>query len=433
MASLASLPQELVDMILDDLKPADLGKVRQLSRDHNARFQGLFWHLVFHPLKINLSTACIERLIRLEGCPVTSQIQSLAVFPHFSEDLKISRTTSLLTKAFASLSNLKFVMINVHRHASGFDFWKPVMDAIIKSKRTTVEYIQGPGCGIQMSKFKFSPNQIKGYTTTFTNLKSLDIKASVQVERAHISEEFWSFIEKIGTNLENLTVSTGRTAETISTPNSHGGYLPQNFNLPKLKELKLCDVSVTPMDLKKLLRNADLEAIDISRCRMADPKKNWFEVVKFLRDNRLEKVKKLELMLSAYYVCHGGDSYDLPNLTINGECSWTSEGNNCRVMLRSGLLNHYVAHKNLWDELGKHDGIDNFWASLTNNKWTSKRATRWKRLETANIIYRSEVEEHRYAGHGDYGDDTHQEIEDEYERKVMDINAEVDSECEGIE
>ncbi|KAK6526963.1 hypothetical protein TWF281_010159 [Arthrobotrys megalospora] len=422
MASLVSFPQELVDMIFNDLTPADIGKVRRLSKDYNARFGGLYWYLVFRNLRIDLRPSCVERLIQTgERCEVAPEIQHITVHPHPMQELSVSQITPLLAKAFSVLPNIRTIEFSITYGSAGFEYWKPVMDGIIKSKRNTVETVKGPARGIQMSKFKFSANQLKGYQTTFSNLRTLDITASVQFEYGPVAEGFWSFIEKIGSKIEDLTVRTTRTASTIPSPNSHGGYLPRTFSLPKLKKLKLVETAVTPKDMKKLV-NRDIEAIDISPCRSRSLAWDWFEIAKDFRDSRLERLQKLRLFLSTY---DGDDSYDLPKITIDG--SWISEENICRVELRSGNTKRYVTHKSLWNELETHDEVSEFWTSLTNGKWTSNRATRWKRLQSAYDTYKYE----KNRAYNDWG--RQRGAREQYDATVDQINAEVDSDCEGVE
>lgn len=328
------------------------------------------------------------------------------------------------------LPDIRKIEIDVAYGTGGFGYWKPVIDAVIRSKSKTVEAVSGPRCGIQMSKFKFSALQMKGYQTTFANLKTLDLTLAVQCERADLAEQFWSFIEKIGNNVEDLTVRTTRTSRNTPTPNAHGGYLPKEFNLPKLKALKLVDVAVTPMDLKKLLKNVATEAIVISQCWMRNPKEDWFEVVKHLRYGNFDKIKELRLALSGHY---GSDNYDLPNLVIESKGDWRNEGNNCKVTLRSGLSKQYVTHKNLWHEIGATFETDWFWDSLTNSKWTSLRTTRWKRLQTAYETHRSAMAKLGYGYASDI--DTYKAaiVQEQYDRTVREIKAEVDSDCEEVE
>ncbi|KAK6508362.1 hypothetical protein TWF506_010456 [Arthrobotrys conoides] len=422
MASLASLPQELVDMIFDDLSPTNIGKVRLISRDHNARFKGLFWYHVFQPLQIDLRPSCVERLTELgDDFEVASHIHDITIQPRRHQELKVSLITPLLTKAFVGLPHIKNIDIKVAYGTNGFDYWKPVMDAVIKSKRRTVEGISGPRAGIQMSKFKLSESQMKGYHNTFINLKSLDITVSVQCERPGLTERFWSFIENIGNQMERLTMRTTRTSTSIPLPNVYGGFLPVNFNLPKLKELRLVDVAVTPMDLKKLLGNVEMEVIDISQCRMMNPKVDWFEVLKHLRDGNFTKIKELRFMISSQ---HGSELYDLPNLLIDINGDWTSGGDSCRVILRSGLAKHDTVQKNLWDELGANDDQDEFWSSLTDSKWTLPRATRWKRLQIATETYRSAMSRLGYVYSSEYDGQQAWIVQEEYDRKAAEIREE---------
>ncbi|KAF3278167.1 hypothetical protein TWF970_004623 [Orbilia oligospora] len=422
MASLASFPQELVDMIFSDLGPTHLGKVRLLSRFHNARFKNLFWYLVFQTLQIDLRPSCVERLILLgKGPEVASMIQNIIVRPQQGQDLKVSQITPLLTKAFAGLPDIKSIDIQVPRGTNGFDYWKPIMDAAIKSKRGTVESITGPKCGMQMSKLKFSTAQTIAYQNAFINLKNLDITVSVQYERPELAEKFWTWIERIGSQMERLTIKTTRTSHNMPSPNDHGGFLPRNFSLPKLKALKLIDAAVTPNDFKKFFGNVDMEVVDISQCRMKNPKVNWFKILKHLRNGNLNKIRELRFSISSR---HGSGLYDLPNLLIDVNSDWTSEGNSCKVKLHSGLSGFYNTQKNLWDELGATDDQDDFWGSLTNSKWTLPRTTRWKRLQIATEEYRFAVSKLVSVFSSEHEPQEAFEVQQEYDTKVARLQEE---------
>ncbi|KAF3172652.1 hypothetical protein TWF788_009413 [Orbilia oligospora] len=327
MASLASLPQELVDMILSDLGPAHLGKVRLLSRFYNARFKNLFWYLVFQTLQIDLRPSCIERLILLgKGPEVASVIQNIIVRPQKGQDLKVSQITPLLTKAFAGLPDIKSINIQVPHGTGGFDYWNRLWMLLLRS-----------------------------------------------------------------------------------------------FGLPKLKALKLVDAAVTPNDFKKLFGSVDLDVVDISQCRMKNLKVDWFEILKHLRNGNINKIKELRFVISSY---HGSELYDLPNLRIDVNSDWTSEGNSCKVTLHSGLSGFYNTQKNLWDELGTTDDQDEFWSSLTNSKWTLPRTTRWKRLQIATEEYRSTVSKLVSVLSSEHDPHEAFEVKQEYDTKVARLQEE---------
>ncbi|KAK6512267.1 hypothetical protein TWF481_001157 [Arthrobotrys musiformis] len=431
MASLASLPREIVDMVFSNLTYSDIGSVRLVSRDYDCRFRGIFWYLIFHRFHINLQTSLIQRLIEAgEGCALAvSQIEYLIIHPHGDEELECSVITPLLAKALARMPSLRSVEIAVdygmgrtefvsgwENKINGFEYWKPVVDAIVESKITTVESITGPKSGMKMHRLEFSPEEVGGVL---------------------------GFIAGIGGCIEDLTVRVILHSEGPRTPDAPVGYVPKEFNLPKLRRLTLVGVTVTPTDLKEILKSAGVEKIYIKKCDMGDPKKDWFEVIKNLRHGGLRQIKELRLRMRTR---RGENDYDLPKLTFSSDKDWTNRGDTCRVALRSGLQKRYVVtHKNLWNEAGTSSDADQFWDSLTNLKWKSKRATRWKRMQTvcdehscdmSGIIATADWSEHDWSEDDQYHpiyETRYQEAREKYVRAMGELHAEVDSDCEGFE
>ncbi|KAK6519898.1 hypothetical protein TWF506_000193 [Arthrobotrys conoides] len=432
--SLISLPQELVDMIFtEDFRISDLANVRLLSRDHNARFKGYLWDRtqVFKSVRTILSPERINKLIAAAtGSEILPYLQHLTVHTTYwyttrgHRDEKIDpQVVPLLAKAFSTLTALKTVEVEVENGTNAVIFWKPTIDAIIASGNTTIETIKGPNAAIQMSKFKSlaTAKLLRGYKTTFCNLKTLEIRTSCQIENSAATAQFWSVIAAMGAKLEDLTVENTRVSfRDDPTPDNSNSYQPKNFELPELKRLKLVDVAVTSNDLKALLGNSNgIEAIDLIECRMPNEKNDWFEVLRYLRSERFPRLSSLYLVMSA---CYDETSYDLPELSIEGD--WTTQ--DCSVILPSGKPEKYIFEKNLWTELGKHKKANNFWDSITNNKWKSKQTTRWKRRRIIEEEWKLSM---RQFGHPDYIDDDDpwvQSVNDNYQEQLDLLAAEED-------
>ncbi|KAK6358638.1 hypothetical protein TWF730_007961 [Orbilia blumenaviensis] len=425
--SLVSLPPELVDLIFaEGLKTPDLGKVRLLSKDYNARFKAQFWYRVFNPVRIYLTTKSIERLIT-----TSAQSEALPYMQHViisrsqsaHEEPKNPQIVQLLAKAFSALTHLKTVEINILRGTDAIDYWKPIINAIIESGKTTIEVIKGPHAAIQMSKFKTitTAKLLGNYRTAFCNLRSLEIRTSVQLESPAATAHFWSLIAAMGSKLEDLTVGNTRMSfREDPKPGPSKTYQPKLFALPELKRLKLDGVAISAKDLKALLQNsAGVEAIDITNCRMPNESVDWFEFLTYLKDHRFPKLRQLNLAMSA---CYKGTSYELPKLRVDGD--WVME--DCIVTLPSGKTDDYLFRKNLWNELEAHHDMDGFWDSLTDLKWTSKQATRPKRRR---IIEDEWMLEMRAFGDPERYEDGDSEVEwvnNKYEQQLDLLDAEAD-------
>ncbi|KAK6352245.1 hypothetical protein TWF730_009076 [Orbilia blumenaviensis] len=389
MASLASLPQELVDMIFSDLLLHEIGKVRGISKDHNERFKHLFWHKAFDTIHTTLKVQTLERLLGIaKGADDELQryLQHIIIHPIESyNEVKHPKVKSLLTRIMGALPCLKTVEFDIRmRWSHVFDHWRPVMDAILASRRQTVEVIKGPRAGLAMSSLNLREKQLIAYENTFTNLKSLEITTSVQTERADVTFAFWSWVMVIGDKLEDLAVAGYRSTSIHQPkPDAEGRFLPSRFNLPNLKNLELVDVCLTLKDMKVMLRNTDkIESINISGCIAEDNRPSYFfKLLKYLQTRGANKLQYLELPMWGYH--DGIVIYELPNLTLTG--NWTDEKTMCKVELNIEKLRYsgvhtYTCEKSLWKELGKYETTKEFWDSMTDNKWMSKEITNWKKL-----------------------------------------------------
>ncbi|KAK6523516.1 hypothetical protein TWF281_001497 [Arthrobotrys megalospora] len=388
MASLVSIPQELVDMIFADLTTKEIGRVRWLSKDYNERFKGAFWYKVFELIRVNLKPASLERLFKLVrgGGEVNQYLQHIIFRPVESyNELKDPKVKQLLFKIMSILPNLRTVEFDIsQRSSNAYDHWKPVMDAIIASKRQTVETITAPRCGLAMSSFNFRENQLEAWENTFTNLTYLEVSTSVQWERADVTFAFWSWVMVIGGKLEVLRVLGHRSNSlTDPKPDGEGRFLPSTFNLPELKTLDLVDVCLALKDMKVMLRNTHkIESISLSGCVPETKRPSYFfKILKFLRNKRAERLEFLELSLGGYY--NQIVAYELPTIILRK--NWTDEKTMCNVELNRERNEYahvvpYNCQKSLWKELEEHDTTKGFWDSLTDGKWMSRDVTKWKKL-----------------------------------------------------
>ncbi|KAK6510169.1 hypothetical protein TWF481_004883 [Arthrobotrys musiformis] len=417
MASLLSLPQELVNMIFSDLPPRYraplIGKMRLVSKDYNDRFQDLFWYTLCQNFRINLTTAAFNRLLELiedsksNGMQLATRIRGITIWSRFNNRLGESydQLLPVLIKVFSSLHNLRSIEFTheVSVNSSAFDYWKPVMDALIESKTTTIESIKTPWqeyCNnlvIPASKFKLSPKQLARYQATFCNLSSLHISTAIQRECPDSMRPFWTFVAALGGGLDNLTVTVSNSTNYASMAEAASGdFMPQGlFTLPRLKRLQLIGAPVTIRGLKGLLKIDSVEVLSLTDCRLKNPEGDWFEVLQFLRD--------VKLLYDPLF------REDSPNL-------WVSGGKHCVQKLKNKKVP--VTLRNLRNEIkaSKPMGVQGGMA----NGWTRKRLTIFQRLQLAWRWYKYEAEKLPTAG---FGDAEAQEVKDQYDEIVSQIRA----------
>ncbi|RVD88809.1 uncharacterized protein DFL_002982 [Arthrobotrys flagrans] len=388
MTSLDSLPQELVDMILSDLTLFDLTKIRLLSASHNSRFKYLYWSKVFTEIRLTLRTAHLQRLLNLlKGSrdELKQYLRYIIICPIDSyNEVKDPKVKLFLKSIMKELSYLETVEFDIpERSLNAIDHWKPVIDAIIASNHRSITTLKSPRCGLAMSSFNVQDSKLASYSTTFQNLKSLEVSTSVQFERAEVTFAFWNWINVIGSNLEELGVAGYRSQGiTRPKPDAEGRYLPKDFDLPKLKSLELVDVCLTLRDLKTVVRNtAVIEEVRIVGCvaEMNRPS-YFFKFLKYLKDEKATRLQSLELILSGYH--DDIVSYELPNISFTG--NWADPKTLTMVELnprKDAYINAlaYTSQKHLWTELSTHNNTVDFWSSLTDGKWVDRDVTIWKK------------------------------------------------------
>ncbi|KAK6529697.1 hypothetical protein TWF281_008860 [Arthrobotrys megalospora] len=443
MSSLASLPPELTDLVFSHLTTRESSKVRLINKSHNERFQEPFRTTIFTHIYLTFDEEIIDHFARISSSDAGFWIQHITFSDNASKDrvpnydwfaARMSSTTPLtLTDAFKCLPNLRTVDFDdTCTTEYGATAWKKLIVAISSSKVSTIETLRTPQkTAMVMSDLKISPSEMKWYRYGFRNLKTLEMRTRVQYERPGLTENLWTWIAKVGTKLEDLTIWNSRTSRKKPTPNQQGGFLPQDFNLPELKSIRINDLFLAVRDVKLLLSNNSdkIETINLSNCRMDDQKKDWFDVLKFLKTKHFTELTNLRLALSGYY--DRTTEYDLPELTVTNS-NWATVDATCEIRLRSGVSKHYVVRKSLWNELDETDATV-FWTSLTNGKWESKRATRWKRIESARQWLGSEARELGNPDSLSFNSARYQHLQDECTAKIRRIDTEVDSDCEGVE
>ncbi|KAF3136172.1 hypothetical protein TWF703_005817 [Orbilia oligospora] len=393
MSSLASLPQELVDMILSTLTLQEINKLRLLSKSHDARFKHLYRSQAFGELRLTLQAAQLQNLFNLlkgAGDELKQYFRHITIrLVESYNEVKDPKVKPLLTGIFKKMDYLETVEFDItFRSSNVIDHWKPVMDAIIAAKRHSIEVIKSPRCGLAMSTFNLREPQLISYENTFKNLRSLEVSTSVQSERPDVTFAFWSWVNVIGSNLEELAVAGFRSkTPTRPKPDAEGRFLPKNFDLPKLKSLELVHVCLTLKDMKTMLRNTDvIEELNIVGCVTETNRPSYFfKLLKYLQNKRATRLQSLDLALSGLH-----DSivaYELPNITFSGnwmdpETLTLVELNQGKVVYRGAVA--YSLKKSLWKELETHNTTIDFWHSITDGKWVDREVTRWKKFSWAS-------------------------------------------------
>ncbi|KAF3220271.1 hypothetical protein TWF192_011171 [Orbilia oligospora] len=393
MSSLASLPQELVDMILSTLTPQEINKVRLLSKSHDARFKHLYWSQTLSELRLTLRAAQLQKLFDLlkgAGDELKQYLRHVTIrLVESYNEVKDPKVKPLLTGIFKKMDYLETVEFDITLRSSNvIDHWKPVMDAIIAAKRYSIEVIKSPRCGLAMSTFNLRETQLISYENTFKNLRSLEVSTSVQNERPDVTFAFWSWVNVIGSNLEELAVAGFRSqTPTRPKPDAEGRFLPKNFDLPKLKSLELVHVCLTLKDMKTMLRNTDvIEELKIVGCVTETNRPSYFfKLLKYLQNKRATRLRSLDITLSGLH-----DSivaYELPNITFSGnwmdpETLTLVDLNQDKAIYRGAVT--YRLQKSLWKELETHNTTIDFWNSITDGKWVDREVTRWKKFSWAS-------------------------------------------------
>ncbi|KAK6511434.1 hypothetical protein TWF481_000351 [Arthrobotrys musiformis] len=446
MATLLLLPPEITDQILALLTPHASCALRLLSRSYNARFLGPLRSTIFTQLRINTHPSTISHLSAIvcvengAGPWIQHITFSSRSFSKLNPKRPISSNPWLTgyeehipaynfhdgegVNAPPSISiNINEEFVNILRHLPNLRFvefdstcgvahWKELIASISKCGISAIEHLRSPPAKMYLSDLYLSQSEIDGYNNSgFEKLKTLELHTA-----GTDMKNLWCWISTVGSNLEDLTIRNSSSPASMA-PGSPG-FLPTTFNLRHLKRIHLSDFLLTVADILTLLlpSSQSLQNLHLVKCKIKQPQpENWFTVLKTLKDHPFPSIKSLHLTLSGYH--DGISSYDLPDLKLDSSSPWSSPSTKCEVKLRSGEWNYYVVRKNLYEELNRSPlTAEEFWDSLTNGRWVSKRATRYKRIIKAREDSRAEY------GYGDPG----------LRGRIRAINGEVDSECEDV-
>ncbi|KAK6508361.1 hypothetical protein TWF506_010455 [Arthrobotrys conoides] len=342
------MPQEVVNEVFSYLNSSEVAKAKALCRDYNNRFARDYWYSA--SIIILFRVYRLRSLIQtLESCEIKSPcLRKITFYAEGNQDPPAySMIKPHLTKLFSMLTTKGITFRLNYRQSNKFGYWKPVVDAVLENRVSTIQTIcqASPGYvrrtnpihGLPLHRFQLSTRLADYYRTTLSNLNRLKITTAGQALEPELTRKFWLFIDNIGANLTELKVSVvHRHRIKLEHPDWEQltglrkpakGYLPPSFRLPKLKKLHLEGASVTVDDIERLLDPHVLESLHISECQMDEPIGDWFKFLKYLQGNQFSRPRMLCLVsrddfLDRGYQLMQRNQYDLPELWINGD--WTT-------------------------------------------------------------------------------------------------------------
>ncbi|KAK6351912.1 hypothetical protein TWF718_005056 [Orbilia javanica] len=418
MTSLVSLPPELTDMIFNYIPPRyramHIGRVRLLSKDHDSKFKEIYWQTLCQNFRMKLTTESFDRLLKLindSGSEVDRQqilsadsITSITIYSGFYASLSESSQELVagLVNLFTKLENLKTLEFchEISPRTSAFEHWKPVMEALIKSKKTSIQSLKAPWLEynnnllLPASKFNFSPKQLKAYRDTFPNLTRLQISASMSVEDPKNLKYFWAFIANLAPTLEYLTVTVSEATNLhLDDRRVSDDFVPKELDLQRLKELRLFGVPLTIDDVEHLRNITKDKKIYFTRCRLRNKQPNWPEILQFLRT--------VPLLQDPLF------KEDAPNLRISGGSHLTQKPKDKQLPVTLRNLRNEIR---VTEKLGGPGSIA--------NGWTQKRLAGFRRLKAAWAWYTCEAKEFPTI---DFDDAEAEEVKRQYDERIRQI------------
>ncbi|KAK6511433.1 hypothetical protein TWF481_000350 [Arthrobotrys musiformis] len=358
MASLTTLPPEILSLICDGLTLRQILKIRLISRSHDEKFRDSMRREVFERLRVEFTSSNVKRLAEL-GEEVGGYVRHIT----FVGEGKVK--TRAVVKLLGGLSGLKEVDLG------GLGAGVNVVIKALHVSETLESVVYNSSAGIMDLTFP----------STLGNLKKLEM--GLKIPYTHASRPFekklWGWIASLPLTELKLV----NTAEISCDPDQttwpvrrHGGYLPKHFSpLSHLKKIILGGIYLTLRDMKLLIPSpGDMEKVEFGGCQMVDPRVEWVGVIEYLDGI------DVKLGLAGYF--RGIAGYELPDLV-------THPDGDCEVTLQSPD-GEYKFFKNVRLAV-KNSGDTGFWESLTDGKYDSPRVVRWKRLRMLGDRYDLEM------------------------------------------
>ncbi|EPS37937.1 hypothetical protein H072_8432 [Dactylellina haptotyla CBS 200.50] len=284
--------------------------------------------------------------------------------------------------------------LDIH-HMHIYGIFEPVMEVVARGKLQSVEFISCPFA--YMEDFQLRPNQVERLKPVLGKLRELEISGmSKSTPRNQNSQPpkqaFYSWMGAIGINVETLRIGTPRARVQSEYGNGFRWEIPP-LNLSNLKRMFVANATLTMNEVGAMLCFAEgLEELTISNCRIAQKSEDdvWFTFLQYLKGRGFKHLRRIDLDLSTGHECKGFE-FELPRVEITG--NWNDEFATCIVKLPVGTSGKqfYVTYKDLQVELDTHETAEEFWGSLTNEKWTASRATRQARVKSVRQLWEHQI------------------------------------------
>ncbi|KAK6510829.1 hypothetical protein TWF506_009923 [Arthrobotrys conoides] len=400
MASLTTLPPELLNLITTPLTLKDLLKIRLLNKSHNLKFQHYFRTVLFTNITINLSpssSSSINTLSQLS--PSTkSYIKTLTIstqtwsrgVPTPKNTIKLSTSVSTTLHSLPNLTTINLI-----------DPPKTLLTSLLTTTPPPLQSLHCNAPSLSLTDLTFPPSQ-SSLTNSLTTLSiSLKFPSTNHNHRQTLKQT-----SKLFTTLSSLTTLHTLTLKNTTCPspsplqhNHPKNFLPPTFSLPNLKSLSLSNINLTTNDITHVLfpnpDSSGIEDINFDSCRLQIPDKQWYEVIRYLLSTHgFKNLKSVYLGLGGYYP--GISTYELPDLQIilnqpNPVCEVS-------LLLRSTSTEdekkEYITFQNPISKIINNKEItnsDKFWKFLTNGEYNSPNIIKWKKIRLLKDTYDTEL------------------------------------------
>ncbi|KAK6342316.1 hypothetical protein TWF718_007719 [Orbilia javanica] len=263
-------------------------------------------------------------------------------------------------------------------------YWNYTMNAAVTAGISTLEKISDSGLfsdGIPLAWFTTPPLQLQRMQTTLSNLRVLHVSYTEHDRRTRTlplpppggppppvptgRRNFCKWIESMAGTIEKL-----RLEDLSSSANRYADGCPLPA-LPRLKNVELAGMSLKVEALKAFIEPCKdkLRDIFLSQCMLENPKEEWFEILKVIRECN---------GLSKFQIVQRGQwrkTERFPDIEAYGD--WMSGKAQCQILpstqeRHGGYAYNGGSHflnKNLAHELDTHQEAEDFWDSITNHKW----------------------------------------------------------------
>ncbi|EPS37698.1 hypothetical protein H072_8533 [Dactylellina haptotyla CBS 200.50] len=273
--------------------------------------------------------------------------------------------------------------------------FRPVLEATIRARWSSLKSICCPF--VYMDRFHADPAQLLELKPVLSNLRHLrvgNLDQPYSTGRNKIREAFYTWIGSFGAKIEVLELwnPDSLSGSPGALPFADIGNnifvspkydLAKDFHLPILqlsclRKLSIKNFYLTVSEIEALLQGADnIEALEISNCRVEDPVEDWFSFMNYLQNRNLKKLQNLVLDFTG---CDSSTEFGLPAIEVLGD--WNVDSIHWAVRLPVGAsdkIQYHIFCKTI-ETLKTCYNAESFWEELTDGEWKLGPATRRKRL-----------------------------------------------------